>query len=565
MQSFRQVALRQVGNFARLSKPSAVPASKRLFSSSTLKTISRDNRKFYYAGLATAAATATITAYMLINDVNAKGTSAKQKYKYVIVGAGISARSCLSEINKGDKNATPSGYTGKVLMLGNDPRMNSIGYSDKDREALMEPTENEDNELLLGHTCISLNVTDKHLELDDGVTISFDKLYIATGGTHPEMLNVTDAAKNQVTTFHRKGDLQTVVDRVKNGEIGSIAVVGGGALGTELSLALRREGGDDLKISQFYAEPGIMHRNLPDYFRAYNTALLRSKNIEQHNFSLVTKVDKAGDGKLDIIIDSWEQYKLSADHVIFAPTHIDANADLALDAGLEVDPNNSGIVVNSELQAFSDIYVGGDAASYPSSALGRRRDQNYDHAVKTGITAAKNMLGGRVVYNNVPVQKINLEDLKLNYTLIGNADARLETIGFWEMKKNGKRGKSDDQYFFTSKYGKGVLFYMSEGRVVGALLTNIEDPDEVHRCQNLIMDKIDYSSLKRSDLENELREHCGFELQVPLVRSTFGKGTKKKAKRSNPYKKKRHLSAKIQSHPSDTITDANTNLYWRSN
>jgi len=450
--------------------------------------------------------------------------------------------------------------------LGNDSRMNSIGYSEKDREELMVPTENTDNEIILGHTCVHLSVKNKNLELDDGTVISFDKLYVATGGTlkQPEM-NIASAARRHVTNFRRTADIQLIVDRVKSGEIESIAVIGGGTLGTEVALALRREGGDGLKICQFYAEPGIMHRNLPDYFRAYNTAMLRSKNIEQHNFSLVTKIEKTDNGKLDIVIDSWEQYKLTADHVIFAPTNIDANVDLASDAGLEIDTNNSGIVVNSELQAFSDIYVGGDAASYPSIALGRRRDQNYDHAVKTGITAAKNMLGGRVVYDNIPVQKVNLTDLKLNYTLIGNADARHETIGFWEMKKASKRGKSDDQYFFTSKYGKGVLFYMSEGRVVGSLLTNIEDPDEVQRCQNLIMDKIDYSGLKRSDLENELRERCGFELQVPMVRSTFGKGTKKKPKRGNPYHIKRNLSAKIQSHPSDTITDANTNLYWRSN
>lgn len=77
---------------------------------------------------------------------------------------------------------------------------------------------------------------------------------------------------------------------------------------------------------------------------------------------------------------------------VFAPTHIDANTDLAESAGLEIDKENSGVIVNSELQAFSDIYVGGDAASYPSRYLGRRRDQTYDHAVKTGEVWARGVL-----------------------------------------------------------------------------------------------------------------------------------------------------------------------------
>ena len=75
-----------------------------------------------------------------------------------------------------------------------------------------------------------------------------------------------------------------------------------------------------------------------------------------------------------------DMYPILGSAQIFAPTHIDANTDLAADAGLEIDRENSGVIVNAELQAFSDIYVGGDAASFPNRWLGRRREQNYDHA-----------------------------------------------------------------------------------------------------------------------------------------------------------------------------------------
>jgi len=105
---------------------------------------------------------------------------------------------------------------------------------------------------------------------------------------------------------------------------------------------------------------------------------------------------------------------------------------------------------------------------------------------------------------------------------------------------------------------------MDEGRVVGILLTNLEDKDEVNKAQMVINDKVDYTDLKRQDLEQELRSHVAHELQIPMVRTTFGKGTKTKKKEANVYKKKRHQSALVKSHPSDAISDPNTNLYWRT-
>lgn len=555
--------------FTRLSQAAykapqaAAVIGKRLYNTHGAMTFtcpSYNQRRLIWAG--TALATMSVAAFGY-NVAYAKDQK-RQKYKYVIIGAGVAARSCFKTIVEGDIKSAGEGYTGKILMLGNDPRMNSIGYSEDDHKELQQPTDHADTELLLGHNAKKLDIKNKTIELDDGTVVAFDKLFIATGGHYPTMKNVSPAAKSKVTTFRRKEDLQRLLDGIKSGEIKKVMVVGGGALGTEVSLALRKYGGKDLAISQVYAEPGTMHRNLPDYFRAYNTALLRAKNIEQHNFSLVSNVDLTPTGKVNAQIDSWEQYFMEVDHVIFAPTHIDAETDLAADAGLEIDHINSGIVVNSELQAFSDIYVGGDAASYPSGALGRRRDQNFQHATKSGQVAATNMLGGRAIYSNIPVSEISLKDIGLHYTLIGNADARLETIGFWEMKKQQKKCKTDEQHFFTSKYSKGVVFYLDDGRVVGVMLTNLEDKDEINKAQLVINDKVDYSDLKRADLEQELRSHVGHELQLPMVRTTFGKGTKTKKKTENLYKQKRHQSAVIKSHPSDTITDANTNLYWRT-
>ncbi|XP_063928034.1 apoptosis-inducing factor 1, mitochondrial-like isoform X2 [Zophobas morio] len=487
------------------------------------------------------------------------------RYKHVVIGAGVAARACVRELNALDDQELPEGYDGKVLMVGDNSRMNTIGYTDQDREDYSKFLEEPSNTVLMGHYATKLDVQKKTVQLHEGTVVSFDKCFVATGGVYPSLKNVQPSAESHVTTFHRKCDLEHIIDKSQNGEFQHVVVVGGGSLGTEVALELKRRGSPDLKVSQIYAEPGVIHRNLPDYFRAYCTALLRSKGIDQRNFSLVTNVETDSKGKLQLTIDSWDQYTMEADHVIFAPTHIDARNELAVEAGLEIDQNNSGVVVNKELLAFSDVYFGGDVASCPSSIFGRIRVQNYNHARATGTLAARNMLGGREVYNDIPTSEVFLTEINMKHNLVGIVDAKLETVGLWEVNKN-KKGKTEDQHFFTSRYNKGVVFYLSEGKIVGMLLTNLNESSHVEKARNIISGQVDYSDLTRQEIELECKEKFKAELNQPLVRSTFSKGNRESKRETshNPYKNRRHAEKPLTRRPSDTIRDSNTNLYWRS-
>lgn len=523
----------------------------------------------FAAGAGASLAAVAVMMYASGDAVQAKqkesSTKADMQYKHVIIGAGVSARSCLKKINELDNTSLPEGYDGKVLMIGNDARMNSIGYSEADRSELESPSNNPENTILLGHEAKNLDISNKQVELHDGTVVEFDKCFIATGGHYPKFKNVMPSAEGHVTTFRRQEDLKDLVEKAAKNEVKHVTVVGGGSLGCEIATHLK-EKAPQVQVTQVYAEPGALHRHLPEYMRAYVTALLRAKGIAQRNFSLVTNIEKnQKTGRLHLTIDSWEQDYMDSDHVVFAPTHIDANTDLAENAGLEIDRENSGVIVNSELQAFSDIYVGGDAASYPSKWLGRRRDQTYDHAVESGETAAKNMMGMREVYSYIPSSQSKLPLIGLDTVFVGDCDARYETFGLWELTKQKKKGKTEDQAFFTSKYNKGVTFFLDNGAVVGVLLTNIEDKEDVERARQAIRDRVDYSDLKRSEMEAELRELLGFELQVPMVRTTMSKsGAHKKEARTNAYKLKRTTTESVPRHSTDFIKDSNTNLYWRA-
>ena len=64
------------------------------------------------------------------------------------------------------------------------------------------------------------------------------------------------------------------------------------------------------------------------------------------------------------------------------------------------------------------------------------------------------MLGQRVVYDNITFNESKLGLLNLDNVFVGDCDARFETFGLWEVAKQKKKGKTEDQTFFTSKYNK---------------------------------------------------------------------------------------------------------------
>lgn len=80
---------------------------------------------------------------------------------------------------------------------------------------------------------------------EDGYEIEYEKCLIATGAT-PKMLNVFEAActdpkvDEKVKLFRNIYDFEDVYDAFEESK--SIAIVGGGFLGSELACALARRG-----------------------------------------------------------------------------------------------------------------------------------------------------------------------------------------------------------------------------------------------------------------------------------------------------------------------------------
>lgn len=447
---------------------------------------------------------------------------------YILVGAGTASFAAYRAIRKADNNA-------KVLIIGEEeyppymrpPLSKELWYCDddelvsqlkfkqwngKERGIFFEPEaffckpgelpskEEGGVALLKGKKVVGINSKEQKVKLDDGAEIRYDKLLLAPGGIPrnlPIFENSSDEVKKRITLFRKIVDFKDLDDAIK--EAKSIAVVGGGFLGSELACALGYRGKKTgMSVLQIFPEDGNMGRVLPKYLTEWTTNKVRKEGVNVIPNSTVEHVSFK-DNQVNLRLNSGEE--LQADRVIVA-VGLEPNVELANVAGLEVDPILGGFHVNSELQAKSNIWVAGDAACFYDPNLGRRRVEHHDHAVVSGRLAGENMTGAGKPYWH---QSMFWSDLgpDVGYEAIGLVDSVLPTVGVWakateadtpkavvEATGEGVRSETEGEGSEPSpvvltqpaapvptasseEFGKGVVFYMRGKRVVGVVLWNV--------------------------------------------------------------------------------------------
>eukprot|EP00126_Sphaerothecum_destruens_P006792 Sdes_comp19530_c0_seq1m11115 len=390
--------------------------------------------------------------------------------------------------------------------------------------------------LLLGQKVERLDVARKSVFLSDGRNISFEKCLLATGGK-PGNLAVLEKSdpqvKSKITLYRTLQDFEKVNQLVTQKK--TIAIIGSGFLGSELACALaHRNSSEGGKVYQIFREQGNMGRVFPKYLREWTTEKVKSQGVEVISNS---EVISASSENHQLRLELSSGKIITVDHAIVA-VGIEPNVEIAQRAGLEIDPIHKGVLCNAELQARSDIYVAGDVCSFHDISLGRRRVEHHDHAVVSGRLAGENMAGGRTPYWH---QSMFWSDLgpHIGYEAIGLVDSSLETYGVWALAgavdspqgavTAGPNIRSGDSSFSAEKtnvetemklesgnpagevplkgngesFGKGVVFYLKNKKVVGVLLWNIFD--KIPQARRLIKNSPEFNDL--SELSSIFNVH----------------------------------------------------------
>ncbi len=241
-------------------------------------------------------------------------------------------------------------------------------------------------ETRLGVRAASLDAKAHRLGLDDGSTLEYDRLLIATGSsvrTPPIQGADAPGVIPMWTLPHAKSFLA--------GPHRETVIVGAGFIAFTILDAIA-ERSERLRFVEI--EPQILPRMLDARAAGLMQARLGERGIGVQTGARLERIEPAGERRR-LHLAGGET--LECDAVILA-TGVRANADFLEGSGVEVE---AGILVDERMRTSApDVYAAGDVAQGPDLLGGERRVQAIQPtAVDHGRVAAANMAGVDVAYS----------------------------------------------------------------------------------------------------------------------------------------------------------------------
>lgn len=365
-----------------------------------------------------------------------------QQYAYLIIGGGMAAAAAVKGIREIDKESAICIIGAETNPPYKRPPLTKQLWKGKPVDSIWLHTEDQGATLLQGRTVFSIDPANKCVADDQGTQYGFGKLLICTGAT-PRRLPIDSDAIIYYRTFD---DYTRLRELCETGE--RFAVIGGGFIGSEIAAALAMNGKHAIML---FPDDSIGAKVYPSDLAQYVTHYFGEQKVEVRPGEAVTSLTSSN-GKHKVVTSLGNETEVDG---VIAGIGVTPNTELASAAGLPVD---NGIAVDDYLNAgHPDIYAAGDAASFHNPALGRRiRVEHEDNAVTMGGWAGRTMAGEREPYTHLPYFYSDLFDL--GYEAIGDLDNSLETYCDWQ-----------------EPFKKGVVYYLADGRVRGALLWNVWD------------------------------------------------------------------------------------------
>lgn len=354
-------------------------------------------------------------------------------FKYVVVGGGMTGHAAAQGIRTVDRSGSIAVLAEEPVGPYARPPLTKALWTGQEEGSIWLPAV-EGVSLRTGVRVVSIDRSARHVMLEGGERVGYERLLLATGGT-PRRLPFGGEA----VVYYR-----TVADyrRVQSLPVGKhVAVVGGGFIGSELAASLVTAG---YRVTLVFPEEGIGARLFPLALALHLNAYYAEREVAVRPRERVVGIAER-DSAFSLETDRGE---IVADLVV-AGLGIVPNDGLAAEAGLAVD---DGIVVD-ELLRTSDpaIFAAGDVARFTSPALGRRiRVEHEDNANRMGREAGRAMAGADARYLHLPFFYSDL--FELGYEAVGTIDARLEVFADW-----------------SEPFRRGIVYYLADGRVRGVL------------------------------------------------------------------------------------------------
>lgn len=374
-----------------------------------------------------------------------------KKYKYIIVGGGMTGSAAVKEIRKNDPEGSIAVFSKEHFKPYKRPPLTKGLWSGKKVDDIAMPVEKYAASLFLDSEIVKISPQSHEVVDNKGNAYQYEKCLLATGGNPITLRNAPEG----IIYYRTLADFEILKKLTETKS--DFCIIGGGFIGSEIAVALNNHG---KQATLIFPEQGISGVRFPDDLSEFLNDYYQEKGVTIINQSLVEAIEKIGDKYYVHYKNVFDGSKSEGifDAVIVG-IGIRPDFHLAQDAGLQT---GDGIIVNEYLQTSDpDIFAAGDVSYFPIDDLGMSiRVEHEDHALSSGRVAGQNMTGAMEKYDHFPFFYSDLFDL--GYEAIGILDKSLDIVEDWIVP-----------------FKKGTIFYLDEGKIRGLIFWGLwEKVDE---------------------------------------------------------------------------------------
>ncbi len=395
----------------------------------------------------------------------------------VIVGGGQAAAQAILTLRQ-------KKFDGRITLVGEEdlppyqrPPLSKkylAGELDRERLFLRPRSFYEKNgvELRLGVRAEELNPDGRRVRLDDGRTLEYDGLLLATG-SRVRRLDIPGSDLPGIHYVRDVADVDAITESVQPGK--RLVVVGAGYIGLEVSAVAVTRG---LEVTVLEAVDRVMARVVcPEVSQFYFDYHTRS-GVDIRCGTMIGGF--IGDECVEAVATA-DGEQIPCDLAIVG-IGIEPVVELASSAGLTCE---NGIRVDEYARTDDEpIVAAGDCTNHPSRLYGRRiRLESVQNAIDQAKVAAVSLLGGDQPYDTVPWFWSDQYNLKLQ--IAGLSQHHDQVV---------LRGDPDANGF--------AAFYLGDGNLLAVDAVN--SPKEFMLGKRLIMQRAAPAPERLADPQTDL-------------------------------------------------------------
>ena len=291
----------------------------------------------------------------------------------------------------------------------------------------------------------------KTVTLDPGGELTYDRLLVATGG-RPNPLTCEGARDAKaVFNFQYFDETKAMVAKIPESKVA--VVLGGSFIGYELTeaFAFRK-----LETHWLMRGPWFLRRALDEAGGKIVTLLAEDAGVHLHYEEAIAKVQQSNG---TATVTGTAGFTANAD-IVGVGLGLTMNIDIFKDTGLET---NVGVRTNEFLETnMPDVWAAGDVAEFYDVVSQRHhRMGTWDNSLNHGRHVAKNMLGAKQPYVEVPTYASGMFDS--NISVMGvTTEEEPEAEAIVEVDYEGRNYKR--LFFLGDKLVGAMLIGKMKGR-----------------------------------------------------------------------------------------------------